>query len=96
MIAYPESVDEQKRLSAWDSVHSPDHPECEVQGHMALVDACKDKLDMTTAFAMQFHQVMVNLCSDDLLGWGASPAKAATAAREVCAAKENAVQEVIV
>merc|ERR1712232_594105 len=95
-IAYPDSIDQQKRLSAWSSAHSPDHPECEVQGHMALVDTCKDKLDMTTSFAMQFHQVLVNLCSDELLGWGSNPRMAVAAARDVCTEGSSVAREIIV
>jgi glycosylphosphatidylinositol transamidase (GPIT) subunit GPI8 len=96
VAAYPDPSDEQKRQSAWSSAHSPDHPECEVQGHMALVDACSDHLDMTTSFAMQFHQVVVNLCSDDMLGWNLNPGKAVVAARDVCVSKANVAQEIVI
>jgi len=36
------------------------------------------------AYSLQFHQVVVNLCSDDDLRWNTTPERGASTARLAC------------
>jgi len=69
---------------AWTQKLKSRNPSCEVAGHNALVKACKGKADMTSSYALQFHQVLVNLCAKEDLGWSSTPSKAVAAAYSAC------------
>lgn len=75
---------EQARDIAWRGQRRPERPSCEKAVHKALVRSCGNKADMTTAYALQFHQVVVNLCGDDSLGWGQDPSLGETGADSAC------------
>jgi len=61
-IAYPGDTDKQK--AARRLKEKPDFPECEMAAHDAFLQYCSDKFDANSGFAMQFHQVVVNVCAD--------------------------------
>jgi len=61
-IAYP--GDEKAQHHARTHKHKPVHPECEMTGHKAIRESCSDKFDANQGFALQFHQVVVNICHD--------------------------------
>jgi len=69
---------------SWREKRRPRRMQCEKRGHRALVKFCRGKADMTTAYALQFHQVLVNLCNDDSLSWGYNPERAVDAAQKAC------------
>jgi len=81
--ALPDSDDLQERV--WKQKLGAKNPSCEIAGHEALVKACKGNVDVSSSFALQFHQVLVNLCARKELGWASEPSKAVDAARAVCA-----------
>merc|ERR1712160_156990 len=81
--ALPDSDKLQERV--WKQRVRAKNPACEIAGHDALVQACKGNIDMSSSFALQFHQVLVNLCAREELGWASEPSKAVDAARAVCA-----------
>jgi len=53
---------ESQRESARRGKALPDNMECEMTAHSAFVDY--GKFDANSAFAMQFHQYVVNVCAD--------------------------------
>jgi hypothetical protein len=61
-IAYP--GDEKAQKAARKKKHKPKHVDCELAGHEAIRQSCKDQFDANTGFALQFHQVIVNICHD--------------------------------
>jgi len=61
-IAYPH--DEEAQEVAWTSTRKPDHPECEIAGHKAFAKFCGEDFDANSAFALQFHRVVVHVCAD--------------------------------
>lgn len=67
MLAAPDSYDE--RYAIWTTTSRPHHAKCEVLVHQTLMDHCDGNL-VATSYALQFHQVVVNLCADSTLGWG--------------------------
>merc|ERR1712127_876661 len=74
MLAYPTKADYDARMKIWTTVMKPLNPECEKRVHNELLKRCSEKgPDVRTSYALQFHQVVVNLCSVDILGWGANP-----------------------
>jgi len=85
--ALPNSDELQDRV--WKQKLLAKNPACEVVGHNALVQSCKGKVDVTSSFALQFHQVLVNLCSIPRIGWSSDPTKAASAARMVCSQTDS-------
>merc|ERR1712139_360567 len=58
--AYP--GDEAKQTSIWSATSDPEQEDCE----LATRDVFKtsDKFDSFSGFALQFHQVIVNVCAD--------------------------------
>lgn len=80
--ALPDSDSAQEKL--WQQKQRPKNPACEIAGHDALVQHCKGKIDMVSSFALQFHQVLVNLCAHEDLGWTKDPSKAIAAAQAAC------------
>lgn len=69
---------------AWKARKSPKQPACEKRVHNALVKRCRGWADMTTSYALQFHQVVVNLCADRDLTWGKNPALGEAVAAHAC------------
>lgn len=83
MVAFPESYDE--RYQIWTTTTKPKNAKCELMTHHALFDHCpRDGWLVATSYALQFHQVVVNLCSTEVLQWGANPELAVAAAIEAC------------
>lgn len=60
-LAYPGDVVAQERLQQLRE--PPDQPECELAGHAAIRESCAGQFDANSGFALQFHQVMVNICA---------------------------------
>merc|ERR1712178_330995 len=42
----------------------PNNPACEKTTHVTLHKRCATKFDAGSGFALQFHQVIVNICAD--------------------------------
>jgi len=61
-IAYPDSEEEQERVS--NAMNKPDNMECEKSGHQTIRNECAELFDANSGFALHFHQQMVNLCHD--------------------------------
>merc|ERR1712217_147052 len=61
-VAYPGDEDAQK--AARRLKHKPDYMECEMDAHKAFAQYCDGMFDANSAFALQFHQVVVNVCHD--------------------------------
>jgi len=61
-LAYP--GDETKQKAVRRSRETPDNVDCEKGAHMALRSNCAHKFDASSGFAMQFQQVIVNICAD--------------------------------
>jgi glycosylphosphatidylinositol transamidase (GPIT) subunit GPI8 len=81
MVAFPDSYD--KRYAIWTDTAKPLDAMCELHVHQALMDHCDGNL-VATSYALQFHQVVVNLCADDNLHWGKKPELGAAAAAQAC------------
>lgn len=75
---------EKEQEKIWTEKTKPSHKDCELHGHKALIRSCD--ADMTSSYALQFHQVLVNLCNRDELGWGANPHLAVKAVQAACEA----------
>merc|ERR1712179_280162 len=61
-IAYPD--DEEKQEAARRLREKPENRDCEMDGHAAFREHCAHRFDAKSGFAMQFHQVTVNICAD--------------------------------
>jgi len=61
-IAYPGN--EEKQKAARRLRNKPDNMECEMSAHEAFGKYCQHKFDFNSGFALQFHQVVVNVCAD--------------------------------
>jgi len=61
-VAYP--GDEEAQKAARRLRHKPDYFECETDAHKAFAKYCQGMFDANSAFALQFHQVVVNVCHD--------------------------------
>merc|ERR1712048_920579 len=87
--AIPESDSEDSEQErVWRQKSKASNALCEITGHKVLVSACQGKVDMVSSYALQFHQVLVNLCARKELGWSKDPSKAEAAAIKACAASE--------
>jgi len=86
--ALPDADELQEHV--WQQRARAKNPACEIAGHDALVQACKGSTDVSSSFALQFHQVLVNLCAREELGWAADPLKAVDAALAVCKSAASA------
>merc|ERR1711974_6322 len=62
-IIYDNETD---REAARRGKSSPDNMDCEMAAHTSFAD--HGKFDANSAFAMQFHQYVVNVCSDESVG----------------------------
>lgn len=83
MIAVPDSFDE--RYAIWTHTARPANPKCELQVHLALFKECPaNGWLVASSYALQFHQVVVNLCADNALEWGSNPERGARAAAQAC------------
>merc|ERR1711957_275978 len=60
-IAFPDDVVKQSML--WHAKETPSDAQCETLGHVSFVDNCK-AFNAKSAFAFQFHQVVVNRCAE--------------------------------
>jgi len=74
-----------KRYQMWTTSVRPLRPQCELDVHRALIEFCDNKVDVSTSYALQFHQVVVNLCADDELLWGSRPGLGVNTAKRACA-----------
>merc|ERR1719197_195997 len=61
-IAYP--GDEEAQHRARVTKHKPKYADCELAGHRALRKHCSPKFNANEGYALQFHQVVVNICHD--------------------------------
>merc|ERR1711907_453743 len=61
-LSYP--GDKEKQMALRRLQEKPENPPCEVGTHMALRRSCAGKFDAGSRFAMQFQQVIVNICAD--------------------------------
>jgi len=61
-LSYPEDEERQKAVR-WLQ-EKPNNMECEKGTHLALRKSCAGKFDAGSGFAMQFQQVVVNICAD--------------------------------
>lgn len=83
MIAVPRDYDH--RFAIWTHTAKPENARCELQVRKALFDQCPAHgWLVASSYALQFHQVIVNLCADNQLGWGANPGHGIHAAHEAC------------
>jgi hypothetical protein len=78
-----ELSDDEEQERVWTMKRNPMNPGCELDAHNALLKHCR-QADMTSSYALQFHQVIVNLCGHPDLGWAEKPSKAVTAIAQVC------------
>jgi hypothetical protein len=77
--------DKSRQERCWRQKRKAHEQQCEVAVHTALRRACGMRdTDMTTSYALQFHQVVVNLCGDPDLSWGQDPHHGEEAAEEAC------------
>merc|ERR1740121_227531 len=60
--AYPGNESKQQEVRRL--LEPPDFPECELSAHAAIRDHCASQFDANSGFALQFHQVVVNICAD--------------------------------
>jgi len=61
-IAVPGDADKQSML--WHAKESPRYAQCETLGHVSFVNHCQSQFNAKSAFALQFHQVVVNVCAE--------------------------------
>merc|ERR1711981_1022058 len=61
-LSYPGDEDRQKTVRRLQE--RPTNMECEKGTHLALRKSCAGKFDAGSGFAMQFQQVVVNICAD--------------------------------
>jgi hypothetical protein len=81
LVAYPDNYDQQ--YDVWSSTKKPMNALCELRLHQTLFDHCDGNL-VATSYALQFHQVVVNLCQEEDLEWAANPDRGAAAAIQAC------------
>eukprot|EP00928_Gymnodinium_smaydae_P078884 TRINITY_DN62942_c0_g1_i1.p1 TRINITY_DN62942_c0_g1~~TRINITY_DN62942_c0_g1_i1.p1 ORF type:complete len:445 (+),score=130.75 TRINITY_DN62942_c0_g1_i1:67-1401(+) len=60
-LAYPGDADAQSALR--HDREPPVHRDCEMAGHAAIRTECAGQFNANSGFALQFHQVVVNLCA---------------------------------
>merc|ERR1712110_1124440 len=61
-LTYPDALEKQQDLRR--RRESPEQMRCEVDTHQAFVTYCAHRFDANSPFALSFHQVVVNVCSD--------------------------------
>jgi legumain len=61
-LSYP--GDDEKQKAVRRRQEKPENPDCEKPAHMALRRSCGAKFNAGSGFAMQFQQVIVNICAD--------------------------------
>jgi len=79
-VAYPDDVEQQKLCRR--STYKPTNMECEKLGHQTFRQQCAELFDANSAFALQFHQQVVNVCHD--IASGGLNLDVATAATVAC------------
>jgi len=89
-LAYPGDVAKQQAVRHLQE--TPQSIDCEKGAHMVLRKSCAHKFDASSGFAMQFQQVIVNICADvrrglnlDVLGF----------AEQACTVEEQEWQLVV-
>mmetsp|Transcript_43191 Transcript_43191/g.91802 ORF Transcript_43191/g.91802 Transcript_43191/m.91802 type:complete len:473 (-) Transcript_43191:216-1634(-) len=87
LIAYAYPMDEEKRVAVWTANSDANNRDCEVGVHDAMRKSCT-AFDINSGFALQFHQVVVNLCADTVLGWGSRPQSAIDAGSRACGGRD--------
>jgi len=85
-IVFYQFLDDHERIrQIWTSQSKPLNPTCEMMVHEALLEHCpKSKVDVTSSYALQFHQVVVNMCNDEYVGWNVYPEYGVMVAKNVC------------
>jgi legumain len=78
-LSYPE--DKEKQMAVRRLRKRPENPACEKDAHMAVRKSCAGKFDAASGFALQFQQVIVNICADVQRGL---PLDLAAIARKAC------------
>jgi len=61
-LSYPGNVRSQETVRRIQE--KPNNPGCEKATHLVLRNDCSAKFDASSGFAMQFQQVVVNICAD--------------------------------
>merc|ERR1719198_2603634 len=61
-LSYPGDLKSQE--AARRLREKPNNPVCEKATHVTLRKSCAEKFDAGSGFAMQFHQVIVNICAN--------------------------------
>lgn len=61
-VAYPQDEDAQKQ--ARRRLEQPLNKECELEGHRSFRQHCAGQFDAGSQFALSFHQIVVNVCTD--------------------------------
>merc|ERR1711976_104235 len=61
-LAFPDDVAKQQALRR--DQQQPQHADCELSAHASFRIHCGDKFDANSGFALQFHQVVVNVCAE--------------------------------
>merc|ERR1711865_649712 len=62
LVGYVYPGEPDKVNGTWMSITAPLNPTCELELHRALVSSCSSAVDLGSSYALQFHQVVVNLC----------------------------------
>jgi hypothetical protein len=78
-LSYPE--DKEKQMAVRRLRERPENPTCEKEAHLAVRKSCAGKFDAASGFALQFQQVIVNICADVQRGL---PRDLPAIAREAC------------
>jgi len=61
-LSYPGDLKSQEAVRRLRE--KPNNPMCEKTTHVTLCKSCASKFDAGSGFALQFHQVIVNICAD--------------------------------
>jgi legumain len=61
-LAYPGDESKQQWVRRYQA--EPDYPDCELAAHASIRQNCADLFNANSGFALQFHQVVVNICED--------------------------------
>lgn len=83
-IAFP--GDPQTQLALRVVQEMPENPDCELSAHQTFRQFCGDKFDVNSGFALQFHQVVVNVCA--AIAKEGLNLDVVSAAQQACGARE--------
>jgi hypothetical protein len=91
-LVFPGEEVRQKEL--WSAREAPDQPDCELAAHAALREGCASHFDANSGFALQLHQVVVNVCAFAAAGRLSTTASGVVAlAAEACSLAPGAPAE---